>query len=186
MGAALWNHGVQGAEAMAARGIAWPHFQGTDVADLVAYIVTAAQDQGRETVRVVPGISERGEKLFAHKGCATCHAVGAGKSPTAAPRLATQAHHVSASEFAGLMSSHGTKMWAAMRQRGLPVPRLTGHEMADIAAYLYTAYYFLRRRPSRTRARDTTTNGLPSPVNHLAREPGDGAVVGRGRREGAD
>ena len=142
MGAALWNHGVQGAEAMAARGIAWPNFQGTDVADLVAYIVTAAQDQSRETVRVVPGIPERGEKLFADKGCVTCHAVGAGKRPTAAPRLATQAHHVSASEFAGLMSNHGTKMWAVMRQRGLPVPRLTGQEMADIAAYLYTAYYF--------------------------------------------
>jgi len=140
MGAALWNHGVQ--ETMAARGIAWPSFKRTDVADLVAYIVTAAQDEGRETGRVVPGIPERGEKLFADKGCVTCHAVGAGKSPTAAPRLATQAHHVSASEFAGLMSNHGTKAWDAMRQRGLPVPRLTGQEMADIAAYLYTSYYF--------------------------------------------
>jgi cytochrome c2 len=142
MAAALWNHGVQVAETMAARGIAWPNFQGTEVADLVAYIVTAAQAQGRETGQVVPGIPDRGEKLFADKACATCHAVGAGKSPTPAPRLATQARHVSASEFAGLMSNHGTKVWAAMRQRGLPVPRLTGQEMADIAAYLYTAYYF--------------------------------------------
>lgn len=142
MGAALWNHGVQVADTMAARGIAWPSFQRTDVADLVSYIVTAAQDEGRETGRVVPGIPERGEKLFADKGCASCHAVGAGKSPTAAPRLATQTHHVSASEFAGLMSNHGTKAWDVMRQRGLPVPRLTGQEMADIAAYLYTSYYF--------------------------------------------
>jgi mono/diheme cytochrome c family protein len=142
MGAALWNHGVQVAETLAARGVAWPSFQRMDVADLVAYIVTAAQDEGRDTGLVVPGIPERGEKLFADKGCATCHAVGAGKSPTAAPRLAAQAHHVSASEFAGLMANHGTKAWAVMRQRGLPVPRLSGQEMADIAAYLYTAYYF--------------------------------------------
>jgi mono/diheme cytochrome c family protein len=141
MAAALWNHGVHVADTMAARGMAWPSFQGTDVADLVAYIVTAAQDEGPESGHIVPGIPERGAKLFADKGCARCHAVGAGKSPTAAPRLATQARHAGASEFAGLMANHGTGMWAVMRQRGLPVPRLTGQEMADIEAYLYTAYY---------------------------------------------
>jgi hypothetical protein len=46
---------------------------------------------------------------------------------------------VSADEFAGLMWNHGVKMRAAMRQRGLTTPpRLTGQEMADITAYLYT------------------------------------------------
>jgi mono/diheme cytochrome c family protein len=142
MAAAMWNHGPRMAEAMDARGITWPTFRGTELADLMAYIVTAAQDQGGETGPVVPGTPERGETLFADKGCATCHPVGTGKSLTTAPRLATQAHHVSASEFAGLMWNHGARMWAAMRQRGLTVPRLTGQEMADVTAYLYTAYYF--------------------------------------------
>jgi mono/diheme cytochrome c family protein len=40
------------------------------------------------------------------------------------------------------MWNHGARMWAVMRQRSLTVPRLTGQEMADITAYLYTAYYF--------------------------------------------
>ena len=150
MAAAMWNHGSQKAEAMDARGIARPTFRRTEVADLMAYIVTAAQEQGGAaaqdqrgaTAAVVPGTPERGERLFADRGCATCHPVGAGKSRTAAPRLATQAHHVSASEFAGLMWNHGAKMWAATRERGLTVPRVTGQEMADITAYLYTAYYF--------------------------------------------
>ncbi len=142
MAAAMWNHGPRMAETMDARGIARPTFQRTELADLIAYIGMAAQDQGGELAPVVPGTPERGEKLFADKGCAACHAVGAGKSPSAAPRLATQAHRVSASEFAGLMWNHGARMWAAMRQRDLAVPRLTGQEMADITAYLYTAYYF--------------------------------------------
>ncbi|HEY7435869.1 MAG TPA: c-type cytochrome [Methylomirabilota bacterium] len=142
MAAAMWNHGAQMAEAMNARGIARPTFRGTELADLVAHIAVAARDQGGQPPPVVPGTPERGEKLFADKGCVSCHAVGAGKSPTAAPRLATQAHRVSAGEFAGLMWNHGARMWAAMRQGGLPVPRLTGQEMADIAAYLYTAHYF--------------------------------------------
>jgi mono/diheme cytochrome c family protein len=143
MAAAMWNHGPQMAAAMNIRGITWPTFRGTELADLVAYIAATAQDQGGEAAPVVPGTPERGEKLFVDKGCATCHPVGAGKSPTAAPRLVTQAHRVSAGEFAGLMWNHGVKMWAAMRQRGLTTPpRLTGQEMADITAYLYTTYYF--------------------------------------------
>jgi cytochrome c2 len=139
MAAAMWNHGPRMAEAMNARGIAWPTFRGTELADLTAYIATGAQDQGGEAAPVVPGTPERGEKLFVDRGCAACHPVGAGKSPTPAPRLVTQAHRVSADEFAGLMWNHGVKMRAAMRQRGLTTPpRLTGQEMADITAYLYT------------------------------------------------
>ena len=142
MAAAMWNHGPQMAAAMNARGITWPTFRKTELADLVAYIAATAQDGG-EAAPVVPGTPERGEKLFVDRGCATCHPVGAGRSPTPAPRLATQAHRVSAGEFAGLMWNHGVKMWAAMRQRGLtPSPLLTGQEMADITAYLYSAYYF--------------------------------------------
>jgi mono/diheme cytochrome c family protein len=142
MAAAMWNHGPQMAEAMDARGIAWPKFQGTELTDLVAYIVMATQEHGRETERVMPGIPERGERLFTDRGCATCHPVGAEATRATAPRLATQAHHVRAGEFAGMMWNHSATMWAAMRKRGLAVPRLTGQEMADIAAYLYTAYYF--------------------------------------------
>lgn len=142
LAAAMWNHGPQMAEAMDARGIPWPTFRKTELADLMAHIVKAAEDQGEKTVVVVPGTPERGEKLFADRGCVTCHPVGAGTSPTAAPRLATQAHSVSTSEFAGLMWNHGATMWSAMRQRSLTVPRLTGQEMADITAYLYSAYYF--------------------------------------------
>lgn len=142
LAAAMWNHGPRMAEAMDARGIIWPTFRRTELADLMAHIAMAAQNQGGETAPVVPGTPERGEKIFADRGCATCHPVGAGENPTAAPRLATQAHHVSASEFAGLMWNHGARMWAAMRERGLTVPQLTGQEMADITAYLYTVYYF--------------------------------------------
>lgn len=107
----------------------------------MAHIVSSAQDPGGESARVVPGTPERGERIFADRGCGTCHPAGGEKSPTA-PRLATQAHHVSASEFAGLMWNHGARTWAAMSQRGLTVPRLTGQDMADVTAYLYTAYYF--------------------------------------------
>jgi cytochrome c2 len=177
MAAAMWNHGPQMAAAMNARGITWPTFRRTELADLVAYIATAAQDQGGEAAPVVPGAPEHGEKLFVDMGCATCHPVGAGKSPTAAPRLATEAHGVSAGEFAGLMWNHGAKMWAAMRQRGLTTPpRLTGQEMADITAYLYTTYYFESAAGRAGRGRELVRQKGCLGCHTIYRKGGNGAT----------
>ena len=133
MATAMWNHGPAMAEKMESAKIARPTFRGTDLADLTAYIVSAAPDRGRGVESVVPGIPDRGEKLFADKGCATCHA---------APSLTTKTHRVSPTEFAGLMWNHSARMWATMKARGVAATRLTGQEMADLAAYLYTTYYF--------------------------------------------
>jgi cytochrome c2 len=141
LAAAMWNHGPQMAEAMAIRGAAYPVFRGTELADLLAHVAAVARDAGAGSAAVVPGSPERGEKVFAEKGCVGCHPVGSGRGGPA-PRLGTRSHHVSASEFAGLMWNHGARMWAAMKQRGTPMPRLTGQEMADTSAYLYTVYYF--------------------------------------------
>ena len=33
-------------------------------------------------------------------------------------------------------------MWAAMKERGIEVPKLSGQDTADILAYLYVAHYF--------------------------------------------
>jgi mono/diheme cytochrome c family protein len=141
LAAAMWNHGPKMAETMAARGVAYPTFRGTELGDLLAHVAAAAGEPGAERAAVVPGSPERGEKVFAEKGCAGCHPLSVGRNG-AAPRLGTRGHHVSAAEFAGLMWNHGARMWAAMKQRGEAVPRLTGQEMADISAYLYTVYYF--------------------------------------------
>jgi mono/diheme cytochrome c family protein len=142
MAAAMWNHGPLMAQKMEGGKIDWPTFRGTELADLAAYIVSAAQGQGGESVRVVPGIPDRGAKLFADKGCATCHPVGPTTEGPTAPRLSAQAHRVNPTEFAGLMWNHSARMWATMRKRSLAPPQLTGPEMADIAAYLYMTYYF--------------------------------------------
>jgi len=147
--AAMWNHGPAMAEAMKARGIARPTFEGREMLDLVAYVVAAAKESGEPTAQVVPGTPARGERRFAEHGCATCHAVG-GKGGGVGPDLGRAGHHVSLTRFAALMWNHGPAMWAKMKERGLEVPQLEGQEMADILAYLYTAHYFdPRARPAR-------------------------------------
>ena len=135
LAAAMWNHGPAMAEKMEGGSISWPTFQGTELSDLAAYIVSAAKGPGGESVVVVPGVPDRGAKLFADKGCAACH-------DSTAPRLSGRAHRVHPTEFAGLMWNHSARVWAAMKARGLAAPLLTGPEMADLAAYLYETYYF--------------------------------------------
>ncbi len=139
--AAMWNHGPEMAEAMKAKRIERPAFQGKEMVDLIAYIVTAAKADVSETAQVIPGTPERGRKLFGEKRCVVCHRV-AGKGGTVGPELGQRGHHVSLSQFAALMWNHGPGMWAKMKERGVQVPRLTGQEMADIVAYLYVSHYF--------------------------------------------
>jgi mono/diheme cytochrome c family protein len=138
--AALWNHGPEMVETLKAIGIERPTFAGKELNDIIAYLQTAAKDGGAESVRVVAGTPERGGKLFAEKRCVACHTV-AGKGGKVGPELG-RSHHVSLTQFAALMWNHAPGMWAQMSARGIQVPRMTGQEMADIVAYLYTSHYF--------------------------------------------
>jgi mono/diheme cytochrome c family protein len=138
--ARMWSHGPRMAEVMRSKGIERPTFQRNELVDIIAFITTTAKDPGGDSAQVVPGTPERGEKLFRDKQCAACHTIG-GKGGKVGPELG-RAHHVSLTQFAGLMWNHGPAMWARMKERGIEVPQLAGQEMADIVAYLYTAHYF--------------------------------------------
>jgi mono/diheme cytochrome c family protein len=142
--AAMWNHGPEMAAAMKAKGITRPTLQPAELLDLIAYVVGAARDPGGETSQVIPGTPERGEKIFAERHCRTCHAVN-GKGGRVGPDLGTASHHMSLTAFAARMWNHGPTMWAKMKERGFEVPRLSGQDMADVLAYLFTAHYFDQR-----------------------------------------
>src|SRR5262245_13860178 len=135
--ARMWNHGPRMAETMQAKGIERPTFKRNELVDIIAYITATAKDTGGDSAQVVPGTPERGEKLFGDKQCAACHTI-AGKGGKIGPELG-RAHHVSLTQFAGLMWNHGPAMWARMKERGIKAPELSGREMADIGRYLYTS-----------------------------------------------
>jgi mono/diheme cytochrome c family protein len=140
LAAAMWNHGPAAAEAMKARGIAYPVFRGNELLDVVAYIGSVARDVAAETP-VVPGTPERGRQLFAEKQCVTCHAVG-GAGGRIGPDLGGPGHHISLMQFASRMWNHQPAMVAKLKERRAEVPTLTGQDMADILAHLYASRYF--------------------------------------------
>ncbi|HEU5319783.1 MAG TPA: c-type cytochrome [Methylomirabilota bacterium] len=173
--AAMWNHGPKMGEAMARTGTPRPTLDGKEMLDLIAYVVSAATPAGGDTQQVVPGTPARGRALFADKKCATCHAVG-GKGPRIGPDLGSAGHHVSLTEFAARMWNHAPAMTAKMKERKLEVPTLTGQDMADVLAYLYTSRYFEPAPSARRGAAVLQAKGCL----------GCHAVAGKGAKVGGD
>lgn len=131
--ASLWDRGRRMAQAMEQRNIPRPTFEGTDIADLLAYIRSAGG--GTERVYMPPGKPKTGEALFTKKHCVECHSVR-GHGGTVGPDLGLVLKG-SLMRIAGAMWNHGPKMWTKMAERGIEVPALSTEEMSDLISYLY-------------------------------------------------
>jgi mono/diheme cytochrome c family protein len=129
----LWNRGKPMARAMAQRSIPRPTFEGTDIADLMAYIRSAGG--GTERVYIAPGKPKVGEALFTKKHCIECHSVR-GHGGSVGPDLGVVLKG-SLMRIAGAMWNHGPKMWMKMTERGIEVPAFSPEEMSDLISYLY-------------------------------------------------
>ena len=139
--AAMWNHTSQMDEAMGAAGVARATFGGTELADIVAYILAAGHEPRGDPAPTMVGVPQRGKQLFADKGCARCHAVS-GKASGRGPSLGPRTPRATVTELAGLLWNHGSVVRAAMTTPGGAVRRVSAQEMADITAYLHASYYF--------------------------------------------
>ena len=136
----MWNHAPAMQSLMAARGWAWPKFEGEDVADLMAYLRTLPRNpKGRVYLR--PADPQAGRQLFQQKGCVACHGAG-GAGGGRAPVLSARALPRTLGQFAGLMWNHAPSMWASMQAQQVPRPQFSNKEMADLIAYLFAERYF--------------------------------------------
>jgi cytochrome c2 len=139
--AAMWNHSPAMADTMRARGIERPTFTGSELIDLLAYLESVAPEPAGGLVYVLPGRADRGRRLFTEKRCIQCHSVR-GQGGHVGPDLADRALHRSLTQFAAAMWNKAPKMTRAMRERNISIPKLSGDEMADLVAYLYSVQYF--------------------------------------------
>lgn len=79
-------------------------------------------------IRVAPGSSVSGAKLFQEKGCANCH------TPEGMTERKTPA------SLAAALWNHSPEMWRAQRELGIQ-PLLSPFEAADLFAYLFSLSY---------------------------------------------
>jgi mono/diheme cytochrome c family protein len=139
--AAMWNHGTRMSAAMAARGIARPTFEGSQLLDLIAYLKTASPRPKRIEIYALPGSATNGRMLFADKRCAVCHPI-IRRGDEEAPDLVQGQAQRSLTEFATAMWNKAPGMLRAMEAKQITPPPLRPDEMADIVAYLYSVRYF--------------------------------------------
>ncbi len=124
MAGVMWNHRPAVAAFVQDRGVAIPYLEGTEMADMVAYLYVL-----RSAEKV--GDPDRGRAIFSSKQCAGCHAdAGPGEDLKASAAL------TSAADFGSAMWNHAPRMQEAVESSGLEWPALTGEDIADLLAYL--------------------------------------------------
>jgi cytochrome c2 len=93
---------------------------------------------------LVLGDAQRGAELLRTEKCLSCHSMR-GEGGTNAPDLGRMTgRNYSPSWMAGIMWNHAPTMWAAMEKEGIPKPRLTEGQAADLFAYFQSVRFFER------------------------------------------
>ncbi len=133
---AMWNHGPQIEEQLKKMDLEFVEFKNDEIIDLTAAIRSLTQPTLVQSEYMLPGDPQKGQQLFESKSCSRCHTVH-GKGETMAPDLTELSLETSVTGIAGIMWNHGPKMWKLMREKGIPQPKFSGEEMADVIAYIY-------------------------------------------------
>lgn len=123
----LWNHSFQMAQAMRARGIAFPRFQGAEMADVIAFLYYLRFYDTGGDLRV-------GELLYTQKGCASCHARDGEVS--IGPDLSESEAALTALGLATAMWDHAPAMYDLAQLQHAEWPLFEGDEMRDLSVYL--------------------------------------------------
>ncbi len=123
---AMWNHGQAMLEYMQRESIDWPRFEKNEMADLIAYIYFLGFEDK-------PGNAAQGGRVFAAKGCNSCHGTGGqGKGPD----LGSITKMTSPVRMIQLMWNHAGEMEDLLITQNKRWPELTTNEMRDLYAYL--------------------------------------------------
>ena len=73
-----------------------------------------------------------GARVFAAKGCATCH----NDASSGAPKLTGTGRSFNAATIVSVLWHHGPQMLDQMKTKGIAWPRFEGSDMANLIAYL--------------------------------------------------
>ena len=128
----MWNHALGMRNTMQQRGIEWPEFHDSELADLVAYLYFLP-------FRDPPGDPERGAEVFRDRSCSDCHSdEGSSVQETgiSGPELSGTGDSASSASMVAAMWNHAPVMKKAILGEGRPWPELTGRDLRDLRAYL--------------------------------------------------
>jgi mono/diheme cytochrome c family protein len=126
----MWNHAMAMSETMRSRGIGWPEFHESELADLISYLYFLPfADAAGDPVR--------GAQVFQSSSCAECHSDGSGQGD--APALENAEVTSSPGALVAAMWNHAPAMKTAILSQGKPWPHLAGQDLRDLLAFFMDA-----------------------------------------------
>jgi mono/diheme cytochrome c family protein len=123
----LWNHSARMVSVAQERGVAFPRFSDTEMADVIAFLYYLRFYDTEGDVR-------RGEVEFVTKGCSSCH--GRDGQPSVGPDLAGARSVLTPLALATAMWNHAPAMYDLTQSQQAEWPVFEGDEMRDVSAYL--------------------------------------------------
>lgn len=133
---AMWNHGPAMVDIQRSLGLEVPKFNGSEIADILAYLKGTAIQTGGRSDFLRPGEPDRGRLVFVDKQCIRCHAVH-GSDERSGPDLADVDFGRSVTEIAGVLWNHGPLVWDELNEQGVAIAPFTVDDMTHLLAYLY-------------------------------------------------
>ena len=131
IGAVMWNHSPGMERVFEERHISRPRLDPPEMASLLAFLYYLGSLDP-------PGDAEAGGRLFAQKGCQTCHSLG-GNGGSVGPALDKYSRYASPLHLTASLWNHGTRMAAVMQARNIPRPSFQGNDIPDLLAYIRSA-----------------------------------------------
>ena len=129
----MWNHGLAMSDAMAERGLGWPQFDDSELADLAAFLYFLSFADAA-------GDANRGADLFVSRSCSACHGLTEGEAADlTGPALGGAAATSSPANLVSTMWNHAPLMKDSILGNDLPWPELSGADLRDLQAYLAQA-----------------------------------------------
>jgi mono/diheme cytochrome c family protein len=118
---AMWNHSANMARVFADQRISWPELTGQNLSDILVY-VRNLPERAHSRIRFEAENSGDGQKLFASKGCAHCHAGRLALGPRLRAKTPVDI---------------AVDMWNHQPKMAQPAPNLERDEMRKIVSYLW-------------------------------------------------
>ena len=130
MAGRMWNHSPEMWQAMRAKGIERPSFQGQEMADLIAFLYSVRYfDLG--------GSAVIGRQLFVERKCGDCHGAE-GDGGEHGPQLRGRRKFFAPVTLARALWAHGPQMYRRSQELGLGWPTLQEGDLAHLLAFLNT------------------------------------------------
>ena len=128
MAGQMWNHSPEMWQAMKAKGIERPVFEGQEMADLIAYLYSVRYFE-------LGGNPDTGRQRFAERSCARCH----GEEATGGehgPNLRGGSVPVTPVTLARALWHHGPRIYQRTQELGMDWPTLEENDLGHLMAFL--------------------------------------------------